>query len=274
MGAVESPGFPLRWPVYETGNSSSELFVEGQALPLPSKPSAAEANLACFYARAVAKVSGHMRDVQARGGYSEDQVQKALDDAREALLKFLETTLVGSAADKGIASIIDATDTYAGLAQSSHTLWVSEENGSISTLDLADLDTLEEELVLKGASPTDWLFPMEQLMNYSQISGSDAKWPIMRQVGQGGPFDMGALNLQAPSAAHNGIPITVISTLTNTEAYLIDVPGSGINFRFQRDVEVRDLGPQGDDDSWQISLGGALQVKNRRLTGKLTGITA
>jgi hypothetical protein len=265
---------PMKWNLTTVGNASAELFVENQALSLPGKRTFAQASLGAWYARAVAAVTGHVMDQIQRGGTFEDLLEGELADALKAIFYLCEQTLAGSAQDKGIASIIDDGDTYAALAPGSNTLWKSQENGSISTLDVADMQTMFLNLTdtPRGADPSVILAPANQQRNYGNIAGPAATTPIARyDMNAGKPYDLGVLR---NGQAFNGIPIVPIRSITTTEMYWFDFVNDDPAIYMMRDIKTEQLGKRNDNQEYMLSLGMVLKVPNRRMHGKMTGITA
>jgi hypothetical protein len=263
------------------GNTSAELFVENDAVPNAGKRSFATAQISPWYVQAVAAVTGMVQDQVAKGGTFEDLLMGELKEASDALLYKVETTLLGSTQDKGVASIIDATDIFAGLDPATYTLWASRETGSISTLDVADMQDMYVGLMGAsiGANTSDILCNMNQLKNYSNIQGPATVSSTAMFRGQlpsasnPGPFDIGVLS---HGLAFNGIPMSQVRGMTTTEMYWLDMqsPGSDIEFLTIRDLTAEPLAKRNDNTEVLLTMGGALRVSNRKFQGKFTGITA
>lgn len=272
---------PYKWNLETSGNASAELYAEGQSAPSPGKRTLAQVSLGAFYAQAAGAVTGHMRDQVNQGGTLEDVMAGELRSATAALWYLVETTLTGSAQDKGIASIIDAADVYGGVNPSTVTAWASYEAGSIGTLDIADLEDLYEGItgLPRAGTVSALLCNVNQLTNYGRIAGPGATTPILRGTmpGQSGsPYDLGVLK---PGMAFNGAPFVGVRTITNTELYSLDLTPAddgepGVSLVVHRDVTVDRLGKVNDDDQFLVTASMVLKVRNRRVHGKLTGITA
>lgn len=266
---------PFKWNIAYAGGTT-EVFTEGQALPAVSKQSYAQASLEAFYARGLFSITGHVKDNMAKGGFYDDpaSVEQAL--MQSDVLKKVEDTLVGSTQDQGIAAIIDSSGTYAGLNASTYTAWASEENGSISTLDVADMEDLYEELVSasggssvpRGATPTHVLAPPNQITNYIRTIGSSATTPLVR-IASGGAFDAG---FDRARATFQGLPVVQVSGMTNTEMYMVDI--SDMALLIHRDLRIDPVVGNPEEEIFQVSTAVCLKVEHRNWHGKMTGITA
>lgn len=267
---------PMEWALTTAGNGSAALFVENQAQSQPGKRTFAKASVRPWYARAVAALTGHLRDQIAKGGTYEDLLKGELADAVKALMYLAETTLCGSAQDKGISSLIDANDVAHGLDPAVVTLWAALETGSIGTLDLADMQDFYVNLTSspRGADPQVILGNVNQMKNYGNIQGPAAAGSIYRGTlpsESGKAYDIGMLK---QGMAFNGVPIVPIRTLASTELFWLDTVNDDPAVYMMRDVETEELGKRNDNKEFVVSLGMALKVPNRRMHGKMTGITA
>jgi len=267
---------PFKWNVAYSGGTA-EIFTEGQALPAVTKQSYAQASLDAFYARGLFSVTGHVKDNMAKGGFYDDpaSVEQAL--MQSDVLKKIEDELVGSTQDRGIAAIIDATGTYAGLSQSTYSAWASEENGSISTLDIADLEDLYEELVSaaggssvpRGATPTHVLMPPNQVTNYGRTIGPAATSGGVFRINSNTGFDAG---LVRSTMSFQGMPVVQVSGITTTEAYMVDI--NDMTLLVHRDLRIDPVLGNPEEEIYQVSTAVCLKVEHRNWHGKLTGITA
>lgn len=274
---------PFKWNVLHTANSDAEVFVEGQSPPTPGVPTFGQASLAPFYGWTLAKVTGHVRDNIARGGYYVDPAEAQLRSKTIDLFALFESNLLGSTQDRGIASIIDADDTYAGIAPGAVSAWAAKETNVAGALAVSTLEDAYEDITAApyNATPGVILAAPNQITNYSRLAGSaGTTTPIMRMTapGQSGQvFDVGML---AASAAFNGIPFEKIRGLTSTEIYMLDLSMNpetgepGVCLVVHRDLAVRPYGIQSDSDVAQLSMAMCLKVFNRRRHLKLRGITA
>jgi len=269
-----SGGTPLKWAVQYATSTGAEIFVENQAMGADSSRTLAQASLSPFYLRVPVAVTGHVLDQVAEGGAFEDIAQAELANAVRDLYVLLESTLLGSTQDRGIASIVDATGTYAGLAAASYTTWASAETAVGGALTAAVMEDAHETL---RAAPHNGmasaiLCAPNQVTNYLRIMGPSASsTPTRLMLPQQGGVDIGMLRAQ-PS--FNGTPLVSINGITSAEMYWLDFTDGGIGFETIRDLKVEQLAKVNDNTQWVVSMGGALKVSKRNKHLKLTGITA
>jgi hypothetical protein len=273
-------GTPYKWNLISAANTSVEVFNEGAAPPAAGRQTTQQASVDAFYIRGTFGRSGHVRDNMAKGAFYEDPM--TLEGLVEAdVMKKLEDEFVGSTADRGIASIVDATGTYAGISQASVSAWASEENTTIGTLGIDDLQDLYEEMtsatvssVPRNASPTDWLMPVNQITNYANTIGAGASsgGTFRHQMGQGGTLDFGQIAYFETSHAFCGVPIRRIRGLTSTEIYLVDL--TGVEILIHRDLRVDPILGNPEMEQFQVSFAVAAKYAARNKHGKMTGVTA
>lgn len=264
---------PFIWNIVEGANSTAAVFAEGDVVSTVGNQTYAQASLPAFYVRAIGGESGHMRQDRLKAGLYEDVRALEIEKATADLYKAFEDQLVGSTSNRGLASIIDSGDTYAGLAPGSHTAWASLETALGGALTVSALQDMYETLVTTpyGATPTHILAPQNQVTNYINIASPSAANSAYRIVpgAQGGAFDVGVVH---PLITFNGLPVKAISGLATTELYMVDV--SKMDLLIHRQPEVRELAKTNDDDNFMVSMAGALRIQRRRSFGKLTGVTA
>lgn len=266
---------PHQWNVVTTANASVETFSEGQAPPAAGRQAEVQTSLSHFRVRGVFGRTGDVRDNEEKGGYYQPVLPTEQELCESDVFKKLEDELVGSTQDRGYASIIDATGTYANLAQATYSIWASEENGSIGTLGLDDLEDLYEELragttggIARNARPTDVLMPMNQITNYGRTVGPSASTSLYR-FAPGQAFDPGVI---APGMFFNTMPIVLINGQTSTEIYMVDA--NDIELLIHRDLRVDPIVGNPEQESFQVSMSVLHKVKRRNKHGKLTGVTA
>lgn len=269
-------GVPIKWQVGDGDNGSAEVFVEGQGLPIAGNPTWSQASIAAAkYVRAIAKLTGHVRDQLARGGYLADPTEEAIANAVKALMALVDSTLAGTATDASLGNAIDSSGTYAGLSASTVTEWASYESAVGGVLTRGVLSTMHRSLIdePRGANPDTILCDLNQVENYVNLvdpaSSSFGRMSPRAEFGM--PFDIGVAKT-AP-VSYQGIPFVPCRSITTTEIFMLDM-SSGVEVLLQRDLEVRKLSETDDDDRSQVSLGYLLKVNNRRKHGKLTGVTA
>ncbi len=273
-----SGGSPYEFPLTYVGNSSAELFVENQALGASGKRSIAKGSISPWYARARAGVTGHMRDLVQRGGTIEDVQSKELDDAAKAVYSQIETTLCGSAQDKGIASIIDSGDVHAGLDPATYTQFAAVENNVGGALTIAALEDSYVTVTSSGhdGDPTAYLSSQKQIRKYSDLataaSGSAAA-SIYRAVmpsQSGMPYDIGVMK---PGVAFNGAPFIRVRSLADSEIYGLDLANGGFYVMVIRDLMVEFLGKTNDNTEATVSTGLTAVCEDRRRHVKWRGLT-
>jgi hypothetical protein len=274
---------PHSWNIVTSSNSSVEIFTEGQAPPAAGRQTFTQTSLNAFYVRGVAGETGHTRDNRKKGGYYEDpfNAERMLLDAD--IFKKLDDELMGSTADRGIASCVDSSGTYANVAAATVTQWASEENAVGGALTIDALQTLYEEMhfgtnssVPRGATPTHWLMPVNQITNYvntvGPVAGTTASfW----RHASGQQFDAGlqqGLGGPSPAASMNGLPIMKCRGMTTTEIYLVDL--QDIELLIHRDLEIAPITGNPEMDSYQVSASFLFKISHRNHHGKMTGVTA
>lgn len=287
MGMVRpwNGGYPSQWNLITAANSATEVFSEGQAAPVAGKQTYTRCSLSPFFSRVVCGVTGHVRDQVRKGGTYDDALAIELQKGTADLMKKVEDTLVGSTQDQGIQSIVDAGDTYAGVAPGSVAAHASLETAVGGALTMATLQDTLETLSLSPylSAPTHLLSCHNQITNYIDLTGPGnataanrlARFtpPAMAQ-GQG-RFDLGMTpgGLNGGVVGFNGMDWIPISGLTNTVIIFLDA-NAGLELMVYRDLEVRPLPSQSDDDLYQISFACALKAPVRKAHAKLTGVTA
>lgn len=260
---------PYTWNVQYGTVDNAEIFVENQAMGATNRRQLARASLAPFYVRANAAVTGHLID-QQKGAF-EDLLSAEIANATKDLYAKIESTLLGSTADRGIASIVDANDTYAGLAPGSYAAWASLETAVGGVLTAAVMHDTYESLISApyNASPSVILCAPNQITNYVSIMGNSASYSRMN-LPMSGPVDLGLLR-SAPT--YNGIPLVQVRGMTSTEMYWLDL-ASGVQLVVHRDLRAETLAKINDNTEVSVSIALALKVENRRKHAKLTGVTA
>ena len=278
QGLVRPPmgGTPLKWAVQYSSTTGAEVFVENQALGANSKRNLAQASLSPFYVRAPIAVTGHVMDQVMAGGTFEDVAQGELDNAIKDTYYLLEQTLLGSTQDRGLASIIDSSGTYAGLDAASYTSWASAETAVSGVMTAAVMQDGYE--TIRSAPyftrPSVIALPTNQMTNYTSLMGpaaSSTPSRVMLPTQPGQPHDIGLL--RAPPE-FNGIPLVEINGMTSTEVYWLDFTNENVTLQMIRDLRVEKYAKTNDNEQWVVSMGCALKVKSRRRALKMTGVTA
>lgn len=273
---VESGGSaPLIWNIIKEANATAAVFAEGDAMSTFGNQLYEQATLPVFYVRALGGESGHMRDNRVKNGLYQDiralEVQKATEDCWKAF----EDQLVGSTANRGLASIVDAADVYAGLDPASVTQWASLETAVGGALTMTVIQTMYNTLTgtTYGASPTHILLPATQFSRYVNLAGqpgaANNSFRVQSPVQANGKFDLGVI---IPEVTYQGMPVKTVRGLTGSELYMGDM--SKLDLVLHRQPEVIDLARTNDDEKFYVSMAGALRLSRRRSFGKLTGLTS
>lgn len=268
---------PFAWTVVSGSNGSVEEFSEGQAPPASGQQTFLRPSINVFGVRAVWGMTGHARDNAVKGGYysalpSEEEVYAETD-----VMKKIEDVVCGSTADKGIASIIDAGDTYAGLAPGSNAQWASEENAVGGALTMSAMDDLYEELtsalsgsVHRGASPSVILAHPKQIRKYSALAGVPGAANNSVRVSPNGREGLD-LSFSWAAASYQGIPIVRVRTLANSEMYFLE--GSDLELIEHRPLTIEKTNVNPELIEFAVSTTMAFKVRRRNKHGKMTGLT-
>lgn len=239
----------------------------------PGTPSYAEASLtSAKMVRTIAQVTGHVLDQQRLRGFYEDPAEEALASATAALMTGTEGVLLGSEANHSLAAAVDSADVYASLDPATYTKWASVETAVSGALSETVLKTAYRTLTdpPRGARPDRILSGSTQLDRYLAILGPSAtNVQAQPRQDQGRPYDLGMRNERA---SYNGIPWSLVRGMTASELYMLDI-ASGVEVRFQRDVETKLLASTDDSTRYQISQGFILKITDRYRHAKLTGLT-
>lgn len=278
-GRVQDSGgaSPFTWNVITVANTSAEVFVEGQAPPGGGSQTYQTASLTPFGVRAVYGMSRGAMINDEKRGYLGNALTVEQDGAMADMLFQLEAQLMGSTQDRGVASIIDSTGTYASLAQGTHAIWASRETALGGVLTIDALQTMLEDMtngtvvVGRNARPTHWLLPHNQISNYLATIGTAAAAASNIFRAQLGQNDFG-MGLARGGIGYDGIPFVDCRSMTTTEIYLVDLMDMALIAH--GDVEENEIVGNPQMRQWEISSRWCLQVKSRNKHGKLTGVTA
>lgn len=284
FGRVEGAGAgqePFSWQINSAANGSVESFSEGQAPPLSGAQTYKRPSLnALVNARAVFGMTGHARDNADKNGYHEAMPTLEESLTKSDVLKQGEDLLWSSTQDVGVPAIIDSTGTYAGLSQGSVSSWASEENNVGGVLTIAAMEGLFEEMlsptggssVPRGATPSHWLMPVNQFINYGQLAGAAGAANAAYRFRSGDKLDLSVMQNGLENGSFMGIPIRVIEGITSTELYLVDI--YDMTLIVHRDLRTDMIASNPENLQWQVSWRAALKVERRNHHGKLTGVTA
>jgi hypothetical protein len=282
MGASRpwTGGEPVAWNYISAANGSAATFAEGEAFAVAGKQTYGRASLSPFGVQVVVEVSGRVRDQIRHGGTYGDVLRIELEKGAADLYKKLDDLLCGSTQDVGIQSVIDATDTYAGIAGSAP--WASLETAVSGALTVGVLQDADESINVTPyvGNTTHWLMPRNQITNYITLIGTGATTSLVRFAPPamgGGTYDVGML--PQGTCSFNGKPVVPIRGLTTTVILGVDMtPGSdglpGLCLLVARDLETRQLAQTSDADHYAITMRCALKLDRRNAQIKLTGVTA
>ena len=265
-------GQPYKWNIRTGTTQTAETFVEGQGLPGSGAPVYQQASLSAVYQRVIIDVTGHLRDQVARGGVYDDPIANGYDDAIITLRALAESTLTGSTANRGIASIIDANDVYAGLDPASVTEWAALETNVGGAQSVSVLNTMYRTLsdAPRGAESDTIMSGLLQRQRYTDLLGAASSVARSMPIAEAGrPYDLGNARVQV---SFNGAVWVPVRGITSSELYMLDAM-SGIELRWQRPLQNRKLAPVNDSDQEQISWGFVPVVRKRRRHGKATGLS-
>ena len=280
--AVAAGDTNFRWKINRsTGNSSAEVFVEGQGEPAAGAQTWTEAALAWVYHRVLVQRTGHARDAMKSHYLGEEwggdaamsgEYRGALDD----LADLMANTFLGST-NNGIQIAVDSAGTYAGLARATFTDWQSyEEAGAAGALTVAMMDNTWEAVKDndRGGTVEAIFMPWNQVTNYANLAGVGATTSLVRIMtnGEAPKIDTG---FNESGLSHHNARIYGIHDLTDTEIlHLSDIAASWL-FATIRPIERKDLAITDDSvDKVQVSTGGTLVCRNPRIQGKVTNLAA
>lgn len=269
--------YPMQWALNRSGNTSGEVFVEGQAVPAPGKQVYTRASISPFYERVAVGVTGHARDQIRNGGTITDAEKDELTKGTADLYRAIEGQLLGSTQDRGIASVIDSADTYAGIDPGTITETAAYESAVGGALTFSVLETLWETMVgnPRNAKPSFILCRENQINNYLALAGlSGSGVGVFRQdLASGGAVDYG---LFKNPVSYNGAMFQLVRDLLTTEMYFLDLGTDKKDFGLceVRPIQVDQLGKVDDGDRSVISWAGMPVVKYRRRQAVLRTLTA
>jgi len=253
-----------RFLVNSTGNTSVQIFTEGQAQPGAGNQGWVAAAVAYMYVRGMVQITGHLKDNLQDGGWV-DAIDLEMTNLIEDIRDLISTTIMG-ATETGLQVSIDSTTTYAGIARGSAGYWESSETPVSDVMSYEDMVDLDETIRDndKGGRTGAVLMPWNQVTRYTNITGGPA---IKQMVGH----DI-AEGITAPT--FNGAPVIGMGDMTNTVALFLDTRPGSWDFVEKRPFSVKEMAPSGDSDLFQVSNASVLVNKQPKKMGKLTGLTA
>lgn len=251
-----------RWKINHSGNSSVEIYSEGQIQPPDGNQGWTNGAVSYLAFRFVTRVTGHARAALRSNwvnAIDEDQTLGVAD-----LVDLITTTYMGST--YGIEAAIAATGTYAGITRGSAAYFESTSTAHSAVLDLDGLINLQEAIRDndKGGQPGLIICPLNQQSNIWRLGGGGG----IKNTGYGDAAE--ALTRQT----FNGIPILAMPDWTDTVIAMLDIrPGHWLTVQHQPFM-VHDQGRSADSDVYMTTYMGVIVGKFPRCDGKLTSVTA
>lgn len=275
---TQQGGDSFDWRIVRgTGNSSAEVYSEGQAPLAAGNQTYASPGLPYVYMRVLAQVTGHARDQQRSSWIDEtDAMQSEIMGALEELEDLKNVTFLGSA-QNGLQIAIDATGTYAELNRATVTDFVSFETaGAAGALTIGMMRDTWEGIRDndRGGNVEAIIMPWNQTSNYVALAQGTTTANFVRHVnepGKGPSIDLGA---NFSGLSFNGIPIYGCADLTDTEILMLSNIKSTWRFAQQRPIEFKPYGSSDDSDTVQVSLATTPVCLNPRTQGKVTNVLA
>ena len=261
---------PFVWNIIREANQTAAVFSEGAALSTFGNQLYEQASLPAFYVRVAGGETGHMRDNRIKNGLYQDIRSLEVEKATADLWKKFEDELCRSTANRGLASIVDAANVYAGLNPATVAEWASLETSVGGALAVTTLQDMYETLVgsTYGATPTHILAPQNQVTNYVNVAGVPGVANSAYRTMLGQAFDAGVI---VPQITFNGLPVVSVRGLSNAELYMGDI--TKLKLLMHRMPTVTEIARTNDDETFMVSLAGALKLERRRSFGKLTTLT-
>lgn len=265
-----------------TGNSGTEIFTEGQAVPAAGSQTYLDPALNYIYHRSIVEISGHAMD-QLRSHYISDaqvgsanlygEVTGAMDDLED----LYTNTFLGST-NNGLQIAIDSTGTYAGQARATFTdLQSFETAGAAGALTIAMLrDTWEGVRDNdRGGNVQAIIMPWNQTSNYVALAQGTTTANFVRHVnekGVGPSIDLGA---NFSGLTFNGVPIYGVADLTDTEILMLSNVESDWLYAIQRPLSRKQLAINDDAEArLQLSIASTIVCLNPRRQGKVSDVAA
>lgn len=284
MREVQSQGGAnFEWRINRaTGNSGTEIFTEGQAVPAAGSQTYSNPALAYIYHRSIVEISGHAMD-QMRSHYISDaqvgsanlygEVTGAMDDLED----LYTNTFLGST-NNGLQIAIDSTGTYAGLARGTITDFASFETaGGAAALTIAMMrDTWEGVRDNdRGGNVQAIIMPWNQTSNYTFLAQGTTTGNFVRHLNEPGKGPSIDLGVNFAGLSFNGVPIYGLSDLTDTEILMLSNISTDWLYAIQRPLSRKHLAINDDAEArLQLSLASSIVCLNPRRQGKVSDVAA
>jgi len=267
-------GSATEWRVNTAGNTSTEVFSEGGAQPTPVAQTYVMATLSYIYFRAMARITGHLRDA-IRGQAIPDQFNVIANEFSLAGLDIrdlMETTFQGSS-NNGIQLAIDSAGTYANINRSTVSAWGSYENALSGALTWAEIMNAREALRdnERGSKVDLIILPWNQLTNLQTLATAPGSANSAFRMSLDGPPTSINMAPRDQGTMFGDARVVAVGDLLDT--ILLYLNSSDWDIVVHRQFEVRP-DTSGDDDVWQLSTAATLRCKQTRRQGKSTGVTA
>jgi hypothetical protein len=272
----------FRWKLLRsTGNSSAEVFTEGQAAPSSGNQTWAEAALSWVYHRAIVSRSGHARDAMKSAYLTPEWTSDAAmsGEYKGALLNLedlMANTFLGST-NNGILIAVDSAGTYGGLARATYTDMQSYETAAggdaLTDVDMADTwEGMRDND--RGGKLEAILAPWNQVSNYYRLHGFGATTPLPRIMasGEAAKIDYG---FNETGLSFHNARIFGVGDMTDTELVFMSNIAEDWLFATIRPIERKDLAITDDTaEKTQVSTGGTLVCRNPRTQAKVSNALA
>ena len=262
-----------RWKFHRGGNSSIEVYTEGQGQPAAGSQLWASGAVSYLAFRGMLQVTGHARAAMRSRWVNGLDAEAVL--LRDDLVDLITRTYLGSS-NNGLEVAVDLTTNYAGLTRSASSYMASYENSVSAEISYSNMATTWQtgQAFDYGARFDCILVPWNQYRRYHAISGQ----PGMKI------FQPGDVGQDLAGLTFAGIPIKPINDMTTTVAIWLDRrPGKWAHMVHSATPEgdpapggweVKDMGPSGDSDIIQIAYRGHLVCHDPLRQAKMTGLTA
>jgi hypothetical protein len=255
-------GTKYGWLVHMSPNNSVEIFTENAIQPAAGNQGWVQCYSPYVYFRGLLQATGHAKDAMRSNwvnGLDEEAVQLT-----SQIADLWTTTFMGST--YGLQNAILATGSYAGQTRGSIT-WFEAYTAALSDyISYSTLMTTYRTMraAERGARPDLILCPWNQKARIYNITGQPAAKYI-------GPADAAA---DFDNQSFASTAVMGIADMTTTVIFMLDrSPGYFKNI-VHRPWQVKDMGPSGDSDLYQISYAGLLVNRNPIKQAQLTACTA
>ena len=252
------------WKLNSAGNSSSQIFTEGQVAPASGNQSWVSAAVDYTHFRIMVTITGHAR-AALRSNYV-DAIREEFVLGQQDLVDLITRTYMSGT--NGIETAVDSTTAYAGITRGSASYFESLETAVSGNLAATDLEDLIEGLADndRGANTGAMRFmvPWNQATNIYRLTGV----PATQFISDADKVP----NFLSQTFA--GMPIARLGDWTDTVIILADMtPGNWVVVEHEPFM-VHDQGRSADADVFMETFRGGIMCKQPKMQGKLTGITA